>query len=358
VAAGTFVMQEQPTDGSQGERFEWTAATDPPSSSKGGARACPIAPWSIAGHMRQVRTEYNGARRPSVQILGPALGPSSFTGKFDDRYNFAGFAVGEMRRLEAAIRRGFPFTCQYLSITRTGIITDYKFDYRQEWRIGYEFTLDVHEDPSTPSDKIRSPESVDTPASHFDKLDAAIQAMLDIHNVAPATLMAGTTVPDMATNLTTALTSRDALGATLDNRELNPPENPVDAFTRLATQFRTVRADVFNAILAVAAVRSDAQLAVQTAIGVLDFEEWSRGIRFMGRIAIGRGLAGDRACTRRASPDAKRLYRPYAGESLYHISRKFYGTPHAWRLIYERNALLTWTLTGREVLVIPDRGGV
>jgi hypothetical protein len=357
IFSGLFTIQENPPDGTPGERFEWSASMNPPSASKGGGRCCPIKPWSLIGTLRQVRTEYPGARRPSAQVLGYSLGPSTLSGVFDDRYNFGGFAIGEMRRFEEMIARGNPVTCQYLSIVREGLITNIKFDYRKEWDIGYEFTLDVHSNPSKPLEPDRSPDSVDTPASHFDKLDAAIQAMLDVHNDAPATLMTGSTVPDMADSLTAALDDRDGLGATLDNRELNPPENPVDAFTRMATQFRQVRATVFNALLTIAAVRSDAALAVQTATSVLDFEEWSRGLRFMGRIAMGRGLDGDRACTRRASPDAKRLYRPQAGESLYHISRLFYGTPHAWRLIYERNALRTWTLTGSEILVIPERGG-
>ena len=356
MAVGTFIIQETPPDGSDGARFEWTSATES-SNANGGARACPVQPWTLAGHVRQVRTDYPGARKPSAQILGPSKDPSTLSGRFDDRYNFDGYAVQEMKRFEKMIERGNPVTCQFLSIVREGIIVSYKFDYRREWWIGYEFTLDVHDDPSDPSEVDRSPDSVETPASHFDKLDAAIQAMIDVHNTAPATLMTGSLVNDTALMLTNAMTSRDQLGATLDNRELNPPENPVDAFTRLATQFRSARASVFNAVISLAAARSDAQLAVQTAMSVLSFEEWARGVRYMGRIAMGRGLDGDRACTKRATPDAKRLYRPHAGESLYLISRKFYGTPFAWRLIYERNALTTFTLTGREVLVIPERGG-
>ncbi len=357
MAVGLFTIQEQPPDGSPGQRFEWTSDTEPASGNTGGARACPVQPWTLTGQQRHVRTNYPGSRKPSVQILGPAKGPSTLSGRFDDRYNFSGYAIAEMRRFEEMCERGNPVLCQFLSITREGIIIDWKLDYRREWYIPYEFTLDVHDNPSQPNDLDRSPDSVDTPSSHFDNLDATIQAMLEIHDTVPASLMAGTLAADTTANLTSILTNRDSLGATLDNRELNPPENPVDAFTRLATQFRSARASVFNAVVGLAAARSNVDMAVQTAMGVLDFETWTRGIRFMGRIAIGRGFQGDRACTKRASPDAKRLYRPQAGESLYAISRKFYGTPFAWRLIYERNALTTWVLTGAEILVIPDRGG-
>lgn len=132
----------------------------------------------------------------------------------------------------------------------------------------------------------------------------------------------------------------------------------MDAFTRLATQFRAVRAGAFDARVTLATVRADVNLAVATAMGVLDFEDWSRSLRFMARIAMGQAHNGNLASTQRAQPDAKRLYRPNAGESLYQISRKFYGTPHAWRLIYERNSLSSFQLTGSETLIIPERGGV
>jgi len=96
---------------------------------------------------------------------------------------------------------------------------------------------------------------------------------------------------------------------------------------------------------------------VQSAIGVLTFEDWSRSLRYTARVTMYQGLAGERSSAERAQPDAKHLYRPHAGESLYAISRRFYGTPFAWRLIYERNALTSFTLTGTETLIIPERAG-
>jgi hypothetical protein len=58
----------------------------------------------------------------------------------------------------------------------------------------------------------------------------------------------------------------------------------------------------------------------------------------------------------RASPRAERLYKPSEGEHLYRISKKFYNTPLAWRLISERNHLKVMKMTGDEVLIIPERG--
>lgn len=362
MANGIFIIQELPVDGSPGERFEWTADRTPAAGSTGGARACPIQPWPLGGKLRTVRTDYPGSRRPSEQILGANHKPFKLSGKWDDRYNRVGdfvnggYARAEMRRFEAMCHRGNPCRFQYLSIVRDGYIIDWDFPYRREWMIGYEFEVSVHDDPSAPKDLDRSPATVYNPSTQFDRFDAAVQALLDAHDAMPAPQMAGTLATDTTANLSTLTATREQLGATLDARELIPPENPVDAFTRLATQFRTARSNAYDAVVALATVRADLDMAVSTAMSVLDFEDWSRSVRFMARIAIGEAYAGDIASTQRSSPDAKRLYRPTAGESLYAISRKFYGTPHGWRLIYERNNLSTWTLDGTEVLIIPERG--
>lgn len=364
MANGVFTIQEIPTDGSAGERFEWTADRRPVNGAKGGARACPIQPFPLGGKLRTVRTDYPGSRKPSEQVLGSSKKPFKLSGTWDDRYNRfgdfvgGGFAIAEMRRFEAMCERGNPCRFQYLSIVRDGLIIDWDFPYKREWQIPYSFEVSVHDDPSSPKDLDRSPSSLDSPSASFDKVDAAVQAMLEAHNTIPAPLLAGTLATDVESNLTTTTTARESLGATLDNRELTPPENPMDAFTRLATQFRAVRAGAFDALVTLATVRADVNLAVATAMGVLDFEDWSRSLRFMARIAMGQAHNGNLASTQRAQPDAKRLYRPNAGESLYQISRKFYGTPHAWRLIYERNSLSSFQLTGSETLIIPERGGV
>lgn len=364
MAAGVFIIQEIPTDGSPGERFEWTADRKPPPGANGGGRACPIQPFPLGGKLRTVRTDYPGSRQPSEQVLGPSHKPFKLSGKWDDRYNrfgqFAdgGYARQEMRRFEAMCHRGNPCRFQYLSIVRDGLIIDWDFPYRREWHIEYMFEVSVHDDPTAPKDLDRSPQNTDTPSASFDKVDTAVQMMLEAHNVAPSSLMSGTTISDVEDNLSATTAARESLGQILDNRELSPPEKPVDAFTRLATQFRAVRTAAFDTVVGMADLRADANLAVMTAMSVLNFEDWSRSVRWMGRLSMGQANAGNISATARAAPDALRLYRPQAGESLYGISRKFYGTPHGWRLIYERNALTTFILSGQETLVIPERGGV
>ena len=339
-----------------GERFEWSADMTAPGP-KGGARACPRAPWTIGGTMHTVRTDYPGATTPSEQVLGYRRKPFTLEGRFLDKYNFAGYAEQEMERFESLCKRGNRCRFQYGTQVLEGIITEWDFPYHRPWDVRYSFTVSVHNRPED-FQRNRAPTTVHDAVKAYDDTDVAIQSMLDIQERAPRTQVAGSLVTDTDALLAQLTISRESLAATIDNREVLPTENPVDAFARVATQFRQVRGDAYNILLDVAEVRSDLDMSVQTAIGVLQFEDWIRSLRFAARLAMGRARDGDRGATERASPNAVRLYRPRKGENLYSISRRFYGTPHAWRLIYERNALRTFTLLGTETLIIPERGGI
>lgn len=356
MAAGTWTIVELRNDGrGQGETFTWTTDLRPPTP-KGGARSAPKAPWSFGGTQRHVRTDYPSATTPSVQILGAQAKPFTIEGRFDDRFNFAGYAAAEMRRLEDMCKRGNLCRLQFQDQTFLGLFTDWTFPYQRDWQIGYTLTFDVHERPENYDLSGRSPKTDSSPATVFDSVDLAAQKALDSMTTAPRMHLVGSTVNDVEGSLALMASAVDQLGATMDNSEITPSDNPVDGYTRMATQFREVRGRAYDVLLGLAAVRSDTELAVQTALGVLNFEDWSRSVRYAVRLAMGQAVVGDRACTTRAEPDAIRLYRPQQGESLYRISQKFYGTPFAWRLIYQRNQLSSVTLTGDEILIIPERG--
>lgn len=357
MAEGLFTITELGSDGNpDGERFVWTSDTRPPDGERGGGRATPLGGWPIGIKQRTVRTDYAGATLPSEQVLGAARKPFTLNGKWDDRYNFPGYARAEWDRMEKMVERGSMVRFQFLGITLEGIIVDLDADYRRDWDIRYSFTVSVHQRPQGQA-LTRSPDTVLGPAQLFDDLDIAVQATLELDDLAPRSLMVGTTATDTEANLARMADSRNQLGATLDGREVLPTEKPVDAFTRLATQFRQVQADAFDTVLDLADARSDVQMAVQTVMGVLDFEGWLRGIRFAARIAMGSAYKGDSAATERAEPDARRFHRTFEGEHLYAIAQKYYGTKDAWRLIADRNALTSMKMTGDEVLVIPERGG-
>lgn len=343
----------------EGERFEWTSDTTavrPFDGAKGGgARACPIKPWSIGGEQRSVRTDYPGARSPSEQVLGPSRKPFTLRGHWDDRYNGSGYALAEMTRFEDVCKRGNLVRFQYGPIVLEGLLKEWNFDVQRLWDIDYEFTVSVHQKPDEEA-KERSPETPSDPRTLLDDFDFAVQAMLDADGTAPRSMVAGTLANDVTTQLVEATTARQRVSQTIDNRDLESPEQPIDAFTSIATQFRAGRAAAFNMLLLLSPVRADLNMGSLTAMGVLDFEDWTRSLRWAARIAMSKGRAGDLAATERAEPNAVRLYRPHKGEHLYAIARKFYGTPHAWRLIYERNSMQAFEMLGTETLIIPERG--
>lgn len=365
MGAGVFTMIEiadtaDPTSVDTGETFTWVADPRPlnvfDGTKGGGAKACPIQPWNMPAEQRVKRTNYPNALRPSAQILGPIHGEHAFTGRWDDRYNGAGYAKFERARFRAMCERGNFVRISYDEFVFDGIITKWNTPVRRAWDIGYEFTFDAYNTPAN-TDITRVPPTPDDPISTLNNHDTAVQATIDADSVAPRNSLTGTAANDVSKALVGMVDANDQLGLTIDQRDTQPPESPVDAFSRIASQFRAARAASYNLVLALGTVRSDISLAHQTAMGVLDFEDWSRSLRFAARTAMGTARVGDLAASERSEPSAVRIYRPSQGEHLYAIARKFYNTPHAWRLIYDRNALQSITMTGNEVLVIPERGG-
>lgn len=344
--------------GQHGETFVWSANPDSPPTPNGGARAAPRGGiWTFGGQQRQKRTDYPGSTTPSRQVLGPVQKPQTLEGLFDDRYNFPGYAKGEQKRLEAMVERGSLCKLSFQGQSFLGMFTEWDFPYRRDWQIGYQLTFDVDARPENYDLSDRSPDIELSPVQTFDAVDVAVTAALAFHDGAPRSHLGGTAIPDTEAGLAQIVSDVDQLGRTLDNQEITPSSSsPVDGYTRLATQFRAVQGSSYELLLATGAYRSDTELVVQTPIGVLDFEAWSRSLRYAARLAMGRAVAGERASAARAEPNAQRLYRPQQGESLYAISRKFYGTPWSWSLIYNRNHLTSSTLTGRELLIIPERG--
>lgn len=365
-SAGAFSIQEigrigrqtggRP-DGGEAATFEWTSDRTPLDARKGGARACPRQPWAIGGNMRHVRTDYSGARTPSVQVLGPRKKPQEFNGRWDDRYNFDGYAAAEMRRFEAMCERGNLVRVQFQGQAFEGMITDWTFPYRRSWYIEYQFTFDAHVRAGEASLDDRSPASTKSAQQAFDEQDVIISAILDAQDFAPAAAMGGDSMDQIKARISDMTRSHRSIGDTLDQRELlKDPGAPIQAFTRMATQFRQVQNDALAILDEMTALRSDVELAHRTAASVLDFEDWSRSTRFRARVVLGTSHESAREVEERAEPNAIALYRPTAGESLMKISRRYYGTPHCWGLIAERNALTSMTLTGDELLIIPERG--
>jgi hypothetical protein len=337
------------------ERFEWSSGTVMPDPAKGGARAAPLGAWNLGTELVMVRTDYPGARSASVQVMTAKRKPFTWTGKWDDRWNFAGYAVAEFRRFDDMVNRANLCRFQFQGQVVEGLIRDFDPEYKGDWLVRYSFTVEVLQ-RAADANLNRSPAGPLTPAQRFDEAAVTVVALQEAADTVPAGALGGTLADDVATTMAGTVTNRDALGATLDQRDLRPNTQGSASLPRLATQFRQLGAGAQQTIDQLVAARSDLDVVTQTAANVLNFEVWSRSMRFNARLLLGRSIAGANDMDERASPNAERLYRPNADESLYAISRKFYGTPHAWRLIAERNGLAEFTLTGDETLIIPERG--
>ena len=337
-----------------GERFVWTNGPVA-SSTRGGAKAAPLGEWDWGVEQKLVRTDYPGARAPSHQVLGKRRKPFTMTGYWDDRYNFAGYAEAEMDRFDAMVGRGNSVRFQMGSRVLEGIISDYDPRWRGDWRVAYSFTVSVEQRPGELS-KNRSPAGPMNASERFDDVDVAVTAMQEAQSNAPGNVLAGTLGPDITAGVSQVTGAHNGLGATLDQRDLRPSELPTSQMPKLATSFRVVGARAQDVVNAMIAIRSDVELSYRTVASVLDFENWSRTMRYNGRLLMGRSRAGAADVEERSGSHAERFYRPSEGESLYQIARKTLGKAEAWRLIAERNGLSTFTMTGDELLIIPERG--
>jgi hypothetical protein len=140
----------------------------------------------------------------------------------------------------------------------------------------------------------------------------------------------------------------------IDQRFLAEAEDSVDAALRLVQSFAGVKSYCLEVLERLTELRSDVQLAYETAVAVLDFEDWVRGLRASLYTLAWSSDRASRDLAQRVDPSARAYYRPFKGEDLYSISRKFFGTPFYNREIAEKNGLTTFTLQGTELLVIPN----
>lgn len=363
MAVATFTITEVRRIGATrveseiGEVFEWTSDREPADGVRGGARATPFRPWVFGQELRTVRTDYPGAKTPSEQVLGPNHIPFTLRGRFDDRYNFPGFAVAEMRRFEAMVRRGNMVRIQFQNQAFECLILKVSFDYHREWYIPYEFSVSTHDRLDDLTLEDRSPQQATGVQEAFDNIDVTVLALEETNRTAPINTLTGDLATTTTDNLAAAMTASEELGNTVNLRTTQVGDlATISPFRRVATQLRTVGDAAGDLVGGLSSIRSDDDLAFSTALSVLDFEDWSRTVRFQGRVLLGTATLAARDVDEREDAQAQALYRPRQGESLYNVSRRFYGTPFAWRLIADRNGLQGVTLTGDELLVIPQRG--
>lgn len=357
-AGGVFRIEERRRDGEPGEVFAWTSQeVDPPDLSKGGRGAAPVGRWVAGGQQRHVRTDYPGAIAPTVQVLGPVQKDQDVAGEWDDRFNFAGYAESERERFEEMCRRGSPVWVTFAGWAFDAFITDWDLSYKGAWRVGYKFALTVvnRTDQSNARAGSVTKTKAQTLTVAFQDIDQRTQQAFDENKDVPRRNIGTELSGVLDTALAAVNDFRNAMAGTLDGTESNRAAQAIFQFRRLATQARLIQGAASSVIDELVAVKADAELQTMTAMSLLDFEASTRSLKMQMRLLRGTSQKVGDDMDGRIEPDPFRFYRARQGESLYAISNQFYGAPHSWRLIAERNGLTTLTLQGGEVLMIPER---
>ena len=345
------------------QKFEWDEAH----------RNLPLKPWSAGVHQRTKRTDYPGADDPTEQILGPNFKPFTLRGAFDNRYNaptftdrtlgeiaialrtMVGYAVFERNRLKEVVRRGNLVRISFEQEIFVGIITDLDWDYHHKGLIGYSFTVSPHhQQPGGFFALKRSPRSVLNVQQLRSEIATELEAALAIHEQAPKYALIGTIFLDAEAILDQWTTQLAAIDTAIEQRQLTPELEPTASLLRLASQFYTMGTIGVQILDLLSATDADEALSYQSGENTIRYNFWARGLMYQARtmVVVGRRAAAE--LQQRAEPNSIALYTPQYNEHLYKISTRFYGTADHWRAIAKRNGLDSYTLTGDELLIIPE----
>jgi hypothetical protein len=346
------------TDGAgfaaSGSVFEWTAE----------AQSSPRNSWRFGVHLRTARDDYPGSDQPVEQVLGPNYTPFTLVGVWDDRYMGAGRAVATQRAFEQLVQRGNLCRFELDGLSISGLITDAEFEYFRSWRIGYSFTVSPHY-RVIGGDVRRQPllveASIKTPRDYADKIASIVADVLSAQAFAPTSIARGGFVASFGDVVGRIVDQSAALTASTVSRVFTAGDdsNSSTSILRVVQACTGLRALAFE-------LQRKAQLAVnygatgalpyEDALGQLAFEVWTKSLSSSAQRLALECFTAARDLRRFAQLGTLALYAPYAGESLYGISSRFYNTPHEWRRIADRNRLTQLLLTGSERLVIPSLG--
>jgi hypothetical protein len=343
-------------------RFEWTVAN----------KNMPLQPWSFGIHQRTVRTDYPGADDPTEQVLGPNYTPFTLNGRWDNRYNQESrisptvtdaqrrqlgseYAKREREKFENLVRRGNPVRITFGDLTVQGIITDCVFEYRRTWDIGYSFTVSPHHrQPGGFFALKRSPRTALSATQLRKEVSSHVDTMTAYHAGAPQERLVLYLYPDVDAKMDEIVERLAIVDQAIEQRNLTPEVEPNTGLLRVASEFLAMSSLSQELIDILKGYSANEALDAELAMATLDFEVWARGLMATARLLV---ISATRAASdlqQRAKPNALALYRPYAGEHLYSVSNRFYKTPHMWREIMRRNGLTTTSLTGEELLIIPE----
>ncbi len=362
--------------------FAWDQAT----------RTIPEGVWEWHVKQRTVREEYGHGVEPTEQVLGRSFQPFTLKGEWNDHYAGAGYANRTWQAFEDMVSRGGLVRIEMDEIVFHGIITDFIPAYYRRTKVGYTFTLSPHY-RRKPGDEFGV--TAQAPQSSMKDFSAEINRLVAIALVQHAALrtdrqrgsLLGTVgkvsslllgMFDAAAGIERQITgyAKGVIGAPAAFASgvatgaegvasgaraiaaLAPPSavvaGPLVSYaSRLSSSFATIRGQAVELLTATRDVQSIDLEAYPSVVDVLSNEAWVRGIRSSARLIALKVIEADRQIRLLDEAKILALYRPRKGQSLYEISDIFYSTARNWRLIWNRNGLTSFGLTGLELLIIP-----
>lgn len=370
MPGSTFLIEEldllggvRPPGGFQ--RFEWDEDH----------RNIPYKPWTFGVQQRNVRTDYPGADDPTTQVLGPNFTPFSVEGMWDDRYNArsvspdvrsgltqkefralaGGYAVEEWQRFEMMVRRGNMVRITFESVVIQGLVENFEVDYHDSSMIGYRFTFSPHHRQPGGFFQLRSsPRTVLNVQQLRDEVYEELSDAQALHEFAPTTNLVGTLYLDVDELMDRWAEKLAEIDIAIDQRQIVPDQDVAAALLRMAQLFYGMSAVGLELLDLLYATDSDEALGFENGQDTIKYNVWAKGIQYQARRMIVVGHRAAAELQQRANPNALALYRPYEGEHLYAIANRFYGNAASWRAIADRNGLVTYTLEGTELLIIPE----
>lgn len=336
-----------------GVKFVWTAAT----------HSIPRSSWNFGVEQRTARDDYPGGEEPVEQVLGWNYTAFTLNGCWDDRYGGAGYAQASWQDFEALVKRGNPCRLEFENVSIIGLIKNADFGYKRRDLIEYKFSFSPHTrvdketvrpDPAGALRATMDPRTVAKLARQKLEAVAAAQALATAANLSQ---VQSTLNSDVFAELNADLDSVSADIAAVENvvnEQIYKAESAANAFLRATQIFASIKSTAAVSITRLQAVGATTSLGVQTAVTLLDYDAWNRGLGARLRELVVGADDSQKQLKARTQPAIKKLHRARANESLYTISNRYYGTPHRWREIAERNGLTALILEGGELLVIPE----
>lgn len=329
--------------GAAGVRFVWDART----------HTMPAGGWAYGVEQRISRDDPVGGDEPAEQVLGPRFKPFTLRGVWDDKWAGAGYADRTRQEFEQLVQRGNLCRFELENISVVGRISDLDVVYKKKSRVEYSFTVSPHRRLSGGDARRQTrlaPSAPLAPKDYIARAQALGAEVLLAHAQIPALALVGAILADANAAVLDVSDAIAAVSSAIDTRLRLAA--PVDGAQRVVQAFTGLRTAA-SELATLARSYGPTVLAYEAAGPVMALDVWAKSL---GSAAARLAFASDvavRELERRIGPRALALYSPRAGESLYSISLAYFGTPHRWREIADRNYLTRPILDGTELLIIP-----